>query len=237
MWSARLGARPPSGEVDEIFVDAQRDPVTSVLFESNDGEEYCAIFGGGNYGCYQAAEVLRGTAFIVSFGQGYIFDIGNRKLLQKTDLDTLSNLCVDPERGIFAVSDCDTIYLHKNGQIWQSELCGSDELNFKEVKDGILRGTYWRYGEHRVFELDIDTHELISDVATNTIDRTILLDPQHTYIRRHQYWPFVMGAFVFGAFTIANLLADDFSLINTLVFAALTTGSALASIWLYMFAN
>lgn len=236
MWSARLGARPLSGEVDEVFVEAKCDPVTSVFFESTNEDEYCAIFG-GNEGSYQAVEVLGGKAFIVSFGQGYIFNIGKRTLLHKTDLDMICNLCVNTERSLFIISDSDTIYVHKHAQIWQFELPGSDGINFTGVTDGVLRGTYWLYGERRIFELDLDTYDLKSDVATNAIDKSIMLNSQHTYIRRHQYWPFIMGAFAFGTLTIGNLLVGDFNLINTLIFSVLTTGSALAAIWLYMFGD
>ncbi|MFA6448874.1 MAG: hypothetical protein WCX65_05365 [bacterium] len=150
-----LRARPQSGDYEELYFYAQSDTLC-VLFETEDYEEYCGIFG---VGCMDYSKVVfdKDIAFIIACGQGYIFDINKRKILHLTQNDTLQDVVITGFNGYFITCDDLSLSLYDTDLVWQSQRVSYDGIELDEVKEGVLYGKVWDLYEWHPFTLDLSS--------------------------------------------------------------------------------
>lgn len=156
-----LKNRPPSGELDELWFDAQGETI-SVKFEDQDYLEYCGIFGGG-FGNRSDLAWFDKFAFVISIGQGYIIDIAERKLIHKTKRDDLVAVQGANFKDYF-VAHCNMeLYVYGTDLIWTSGRVSLDGIEFDEITNGVVKGRVRDFSDWAEFELDLDTFQYKCD--------------------------------------------------------------------------
>lgn len=162
MNATLLKSRPLSGEFEELIFDI-KDECICVKFEDEDYLEYCGIFGGG-FGSHSGLVLLEETAFVLSFGQGYIFDINNRSLIYKTENDAL--ICLksyEPKKYFVASNQLSIFVFSKQGLVWSSGRVSSDGIKIEEVVNDIAYGKVYDFTKWVDFTLDLNTFEYSCD--------------------------------------------------------------------------
>ncbi|WP_419904529.1 hypothetical protein [Kiloniella sp.] len=97
--------------------------------------------------------------FLVSFGQGYLFDINGRKLLHKTDCDYLVNIISGKYKKYFIASTLTDIIIYKEDEIWSSDRVSSDGINFTKINNNVLHGEIYDFSNWVPFTLNLETFE------------------------------------------------------------------------------
>lgn len=157
MNAVLLKARPLSGEFEELYFD-QNDEMISVKFEDDDYLEYCGVFGGG-FGSYSNVIVLDGLAFVVSFGQGYIFDINTRAVVHKTKNDQLVFFDVSQANKYFICCSQTKLFIYNlNGLVWSSDRISSDGIEIIQIND-IVFGKVFNFEKWVDFKLNLSTFD------------------------------------------------------------------------------
>ncbi len=158
MNAVLLKSRPLSGEFEEIYFNLS-DEVISVKFEDQEYLEYCGVFGGG-FGSYSNVIALDELAFIVSLGQGYIFDINKREVIHKTENDHLAyvDLCRS-KNYIIGCSQVQIFVYNHERLVWSSNRVSSDGIEISSIVDGVVCGRVFDFEKWVEFKLNLSTFE------------------------------------------------------------------------------
>ncbi len=162
MNATMLKSRPLSGEFEEIYFDF-KDEFICVKFEDHEYLEYCGIFGGG-FGSYSNLMLLEEIALIVSFGQGYIFNINNKKVIHKTEKNQLACISLyEPKDYFIACSQIEIFVFSPEGLAWSSKRVSSDGIEIEKIINGVVYGKVYDFTKWVGFKLDLNTFEYSCD--------------------------------------------------------------------------
>ena len=156
-----LKVRPQSGEFEELRFDAY-DETTYVKFEDQDYLEFCGVFGGG-FGSRSALALARDVAFVISLGQGYIFDIRTRALLHKTECDHLTDVMYEPVSGYFVACNQTGLFVYDPALVWSSGRVSADGITLDETREGVVYGKVDSLSGWVDFSLKLEGFEYICD--------------------------------------------------------------------------
>jgi hypothetical protein len=156
-----LKIRPQSGEFEEIYFDAFED-VLYVKFEDKNYYEYCGIFGGG-FGDKSCLARCNDVTFIISHGQGYIFNINDRKIIHKSENDHLVSVVETEYKSYFVANDLTNIYVYDSKLIWSSKRLSIDGIKIDGTKGRMVYGKIYNMSEWINFSLNLATFEYLCD--------------------------------------------------------------------------
>lgn len=156
-----LKIRPLSGQFPELHFDAY-DETISVKFEDQNYSEFCGVFGGG-FGSRCDLAQIGWLAFVISFGQGYIFDIEKRELVHKTDCDQLESVLDAKFNRYFVAHSQIELFVYDSGLAWSSPRVSADGILIDEVCDGAVRGKVYNFSEWVDFSLNLENFEYVCD--------------------------------------------------------------------------
>lgn len=157
MYAKLLSYLPISGTIEELHFYSDEDSVC-VLFEDNNYDEYCGVFGGG-FGNKSDLAIKDNIAFIISNGQGYIFNIDNRLILHKTKCDHLVNVISFENEIKFVACSFTNIYIYNSELIWQSNRVSSDGIIFEKVEKDHLYGKIYDFTKWVDFKLNLNSFD------------------------------------------------------------------------------
>lgn len=160
-----LKSRPQSGQFPELHFDAY-DETISVKFEDQNYSEFCGVFGGG-FGSRCDLAQISGRAFIISFGQGYIFDIERRELVHKTECDQLEGVLDAKFGGYFVAHSQIRLFVYASGLVWSSPRVSADGILMDKVCDGVVHGRVYNFSKWVDFSLSLENFEYICDWECN----------------------------------------------------------------------
>jgi hypothetical protein len=136
-----LSTIPLSGSFDELRFDAKGDS-TWVKFLSDDGTEWCGVFGtgiSGHSGVDVSAE--HSLAFVVSAGYGYLVDVDRRVVSYKTKSDQIVSARFIPRTQRVVACNYTNIFIIEDGRtIWDSGRVSWDGIEFQEVSQDRVSG-------------------------------------------------------------------------------------------------
>ena len=156
---------PLSGTFEELYFDAYGETVC-IKFEDQNYSEYCGIFGGG-FGSKSDLAVHEHIAFIISRGQGYIFEINDRKVIYKTENDHLEGVFDTNFNNYFLAYDFTNLYIFDSKLVWSSKRISADGIEIDKIEDGIVYGKVYNFFEWVKFTLNLETFEYICDWECN----------------------------------------------------------------------
>lgn len=157
MFVKLMKPSPVSDDIDEIFFNAN-EKVARFHFEDFEYDEYCGIFGGG-FGVYSCAAHINELAFLISHGQGYLFDINKRNLIVETEDDQLSDLIVATSAGGFVTCNQFELYFYGSDRVWRSNRVSSDGIKLDSVSDSLVSGRVYNFERWVPFKLDLVTFD------------------------------------------------------------------------------
>lgn len=148
---------PQSGDFEELRFDAFGD-CTWVRFEDHTGLEFCGVFGGG-IGNRSSLALLGDRVFVISAGQGYIFDIRSRSVVHRTKSDYLVGATSAERCGLFVAHDLIRLFVYGDDLIWASKRVSADGITIDEVRNELVRGKVFDFEDWVGFSLDLITFE------------------------------------------------------------------------------
>lgn len=163
MKAELLKTRYDSGEYEEIYINVSIENV-SVKFLDKFYSEYCAVFGGGS-GSYCDISTGNNNVFVISYGQGYIFDVNSRNVICKSQTDFLNMVIFEEKNQFFITHDNTHLYVYNDAHLlWESKRISLDGINILRFNHELITGTVFVYGDNVTFELDLHNFELTSEV-------------------------------------------------------------------------
>lgn len=152
-----LDTRPTSGEFDELLFDVN-DETTCVIFEDKDYLEYLGVFGGG-FGDKSSVALSKSNsiAFIISYGQGYVFSIDEREVIHKTSCDYLSQVLSSDLNECFIACSLTELYIYDRKLILSTERISADGIKLEKVDNGIVYGKVFDYSKWVEFVFDLNS--------------------------------------------------------------------------------
>jgi hypothetical protein len=155
---AEVLTKPPiSGSVDEVHFSAVGD-CTWVRFTDAVDTQWCGVFGPGCAGRRAAVVNPTGSAFVVSWGQGYLIDVNTRELLHKTDCEWLISAIAVPGRDVIvACTFTELVAYSPLGRVWNSARVSIDGIELAEASRATVKGRVWNLERWVDFNLDIES--------------------------------------------------------------------------------
>ena len=150
-----LNKPPLSGLYDEVKVNIN-DKSIFVMFEDSDYNDFCGVFGGGATK-YSSATIQNNIAFIVSFGQGYIFNINKRKVMHITTSEYIQNVNSTGYNNFIICNDNDEVFVYKNELIWKSGCISADGIIIDKIDGVIVKGKVNAFTDWEGFTLDLSS--------------------------------------------------------------------------------
>jgi len=147
--------RPISGEYEELVFDASGDS-TCVKFEDSEYIEYLGIFGIG-IGNNTIVAQNNDRAFIISKGQGYVFDINERKVIHKSEEDNLLEVVSPNYNQYFVAYDSFSLFVFKDNLVFENKRITSDGIKIISMENAIIKGQVCDFIDWVDFSLDLST--------------------------------------------------------------------------------
>jgi hypothetical protein len=152
-----LKIRPDSGAYREVRVNAAEGNTIFVKFEDANYDEYIGVLGGG-IGTCSAVAIVDQLAFIISLGQGYIFDIAKRKIVHQTTCDYLNGVVPVENQGVFVACDLTDLYVFDISLLWTSDRVSLDGVEFEDVRGSTVHGYVYSESDCVPFSLNVENY-------------------------------------------------------------------------------
>ncbi len=149
-----MKAHVVSGKFDDYIFDDKIEHV-KILFEDKEYQEYCGIFGGGD-GNKSKVIFNNNIAFVISYGQGYIFSIDSRTIIHKTINDRLENVIFLNQNNFFLAHSQTNLLLYDSEKLlWKSKRISADGIRVMRVDKNLVYGEVFDFHDWVNFSFDI----------------------------------------------------------------------------------
>ncbi len=163
LFAKSIRHRPVSGDYEELIFN-HNEELFWVYFEDSDYDEYYGLFGGGGWTRYCNVEYTDNIAFVVSFGQGYLFDIDQRQIVLQTPIDQIGSFQLHPQKQYFiACSQIELFVFSKEQLLWSSKRISSDGIKIDFMTEHEVIGRVYDFSKWVEFRLNLLTYNYECD--------------------------------------------------------------------------